>query len=84
MGKVSFIIHETYHSGTVDTEFPGYREFFEEAAKRYIPVFMTGVSRGISYESTAAYNEMHVIPAYDISPSALYMRLWMAKDQEKR
>ena len=82
--KVSFIIHETYHSGTVDTEFPGYREFFEEAAKRHIPVFMTGVSRGISYESTAAYNEMHVIPAYDISPSALYMRLWMAKDQEKR
>ncbi len=78
--NVGFIVHETYHSGTVNTEYEGYKGFFDEAYRRGIPVFMTGISRGISYESTALYEKMHVIPAYDISPSALYMRLWMIKD----
>ncbi len=71
------ILHETYHSGTLNTADPEGKAFFEEAYKRGIPVYLTGVSEGISYESTSLFEELHLIPLYDMAPIAAYVSLWL-------
>lgn len=74
---VRCVIHESYHSGTINTKLPDYHAFFQAAAKKGIPVFLTGVSEGISYESTNVYEQLHIIPLYGIAPVAAYVKLWM-------
>lgn len=77
------VLIEGYHSGTINTEYPGYRSFFDEMKKRNIPIFLAGVNKGISYESTSVYDELGISPIYGVSPVAVYMKLWILATQEK-
>ncbi len=72
-----YIIHGTYHSGTINTASEEALLFFREAKSRHIPVFLSGCTEGIGYESTSVFDDLGLLPAVDISPQALYMLLWL-------
>ena len=78
-GDVRYIIHESYHSGTICTSSQVYRSFFDQMYARRIRIYLTGVMPGDSYESTGAFPDMHITPVTDLSPIALYMKLWIAE-----
>ena len=72
---VSYILHESFHSGTINTESENARSFFAEAFQRKIPVYLTGIYEGASYESTKEFCRLHVITVREISPTAVCSRL---------
>ena len=78
--KIRYILHETYHSGTLNTVSPSAISFFEEAKRRGIPIFATGISSGISYESTRYFDTFGIRPLGEIAPIAAYMKLWLASE----
>jgi L-asparaginase len=75
--QVRFVLHESYHSGTINTEHPHAIRFFEEAKEKGIPVFLTGVGSGLAYESTREYKRLALRPLPEMSPIAAYVKLWM-------
>ena len=75
------VLLEAYHSGTMNTELEQYRELFDTLYGNGVPVFLTGVKNGISYDSTSLYDKLHIIPLYEVAPVTAYMKLWMASAQ---
>lgn len=75
--KASYILLESFHSGTMNTKLEDYQKFFEKMHEEGVPVYLTGIRRGISYESTSLYEKLNIKPIYDIAPVAAYMKLWM-------
>ena len=75
--SVRCIIHESFHSGTINTASNDSRRFFDEMNSRGIRIYLTGTTPGADYESTKLYSDLHIIPVPGISPIALYMKLWM-------
>ncbi len=76
-GSNACVLLEGYHSGTINTKYPGYQEFFRMMDKEGIPVFLTGIKEGVSYESTSLFRELGIKPLYNMSPVAAYMKIWM-------
>ncbi len=74
---VKAILHGSYHSGTINSKSESGQRFFAEAAKRKIPVFLSGVSEGASYESTSLFEDLQIVPLPVMSPVAAYVKLWM-------
>ena len=74
---IKAVLHSTYHSGTICAKSPDLKEFADMAAKKNIPVFITGAGMGIPYESEKCYKELgfHILPA--ASPIAMYVKLWL-------
>jgi len=77
------ILLDTYHSGTLCSATPGMEQFFETAAKNNIPVFLTGASGGIDYESVKHWKSLGVITLPQASPIAMYSKLWLALSSKK-
>ena len=75
---IKYIIHESYHSGTINTKSKYVIDFFHNAKKLGIECFITGVTDDKSYESTKYFNDLCLKPIYNISPVAAYMKLWLA------
>ena len=75
--QVRYILHGSFHSGTVNTVSDEAKRFFAEAKARNIPVFLTGVSDGDAYESTRAFDALGITPVPRIAPIAAYVKLWM-------
>ena len=75
--KIKYILHGSYHSGTINTKsiFPS--DFFAAANKRGIKIFLTGTESGECYESTQAFKDLHLIPVNNISPISAYVKLWL-------
>lgn len=71
------VLHHTYHAGTICNESQGAQYFFQEARKRDIPVFVTGLDASMLYESTKIYEQYGMIPLSVASPVAMYMKLWL-------
>ncbi|MCI5620680.1 MAG: asparaginase [Lachnospiraceae bacterium] len=71
------ILLDTYHSGTLCSATPGMKDFFTQAWKLQIPVFLTGANIEADYDSVKAWNELHIITLPQASPIAMYMKLWM-------
>ena len=84
--RVRYVLHGSFHSGTVNTACEEARRFFAQAKEKGIPVFLTGVTRGVAYESTQAFAQLGIQPLFDIAPIAAFMKLWMlhAKDPNGR
>lgn len=74
------IILETYHSGTLCSVTPGMEDFFENAYRKNIPVFLTGAYREVEYESVKKWKSMKVIVLPAASPVSMYMKLWLAME----
>jgi hypothetical protein len=60
----------------MNTTYPEYQDYYEEMYKRGIPVYLTGISKGVSYESTSLYEKLHIKPIYDMAPVAAYMKIY--------
>ena len=76
--ETKYIILESFHSGTINTAYEGYRSFFTEMHERDIKVFLTGSpAASLGYESTAEFDAFHITPLPGIAPIALYMKLWL-------
>ncbi|MCR5597359.1 MAG: asparaginase domain-containing protein [Lachnospiraceae bacterium] len=72
-----YILHESFHSGTINTVSENAKAFFKEAYEKNIPVYLTGVYGGASYESTKEFDRLHIIPVNELSPTAVYCRLML-------
>lgn len=75
--EVKYILHATYHSGTVNTVSAEARRYFEQAKARGITAFLTGVAPGAAYDSTRAFDELGLVPLYGLTPIAAFVKLWM-------
>ena len=75
--QVHYILHGSFHSGTVNTISDEAKRFFAEAKSRSIPVFLTGATEGDVYESTRVFEALGITPLPRIAPIAAYMKLWM-------
>ncbi len=75
--QVRYVLHHTYHCGTLNTASKDARRFFAQARERGVPVFLTGVTQGLSYESMRDFEVLGLVPLYNIAPVAAYIKLWM-------
>ena len=75
--SVECLLLESFHSGTINTKLSDYRHFYNTMYKRDVSVYLTGIRKGLSYESTSLYERLNILPIYDIAPTACYMKLWM-------
>ena len=73
---VKYVLHASYHSGTINTEAEVTTEFFEKLKERGIRPFLTGVATGAAYESTKLFSQLGILPLYNISPIAAFVKLW--------
>ena len=80
---VRYILHTSYHSGTVNTESTVAKAFFAAAKAAGVPVFLTGVEPGAAYDSTRLFAEMGIAPLYNIAPIAAFVKLWMLTTKYK-
>ena len=71
------VIIKPYHTGALNTKSDHLRDFCKYAKEQGIPVFVTGVYGGVTYESIKPYEEMglNVLPL--CSFPAMYMKLWL-------
>lgn len=84
IGKdVRYILHASFHSGTVNTVSNEAKRFFAEAKEKNIPVFLTGAMKGDAYDSTSAFAQLGITPLYQIAPVAAFVKLWMLSMQGK-
>ena len=79
---INAVLIDTYHSGTFPVADGKLAAFFDEAKEKQIPVFVTGVPNGMTYETTKLYTEKeaHVLP--QASPIAMYIKLWLLLSNE--
>lgn len=77
--EIKYVIMGSYHSGTINTKSENARNFFAELKEKNIPVFLTGTTGEIVYESAKAFDELNIVSVPDIAPIALYMKLWLAE-----
>ena len=82
--QVRYILHGSFHSGTVNTISDEAKRFFAEARERNISVFLTGAAQGDAYESTRAFAALGIKPLPPIAPVAAYMKLWMLSLRHER
>ncbi|MCR4841872.1 MAG: asparaginase domain-containing protein [Eubacterium sp.] len=73
----SYIIQNTYHSGTFRTKGADVDNFYGQARLLGVPIFITGIYPGETYESTVAFKRFGALPLPEMSPVAAYMKLWM-------
>ncbi len=81
--KTEYILIDSYHSGTLNTKDPAAKEFFFEAKRRGIKVFMSGACNGEQYLSTSLFDELSIVPVPSIAPIALYIKLWFYSLERK-
>ncbi len=78
---VKCVLLSSYHSGTINTESQSIKEFCKKAYEKGIPVFITGVSEGVWYESALSFETLHIIPVFKIAPISAYIKLWLLSSQ---
>ena len=75
--KIKYIIHGTYHSGTINTKSEYVQNFFETAKIQGVKIYLSGICNGKSYSSTKAYKNSRLIPLPIASPISMYIKLWL-------
>lgn len=70
------VLLETYHSGTLPTESPAFRDWALALKAKGIPVFAVGApAGGTVYESGNHFEELGILPLPPLSPTAAYVKL---------
>ncbi len=75
--SVKYVLLDSFHSGTIDTASDAALSFYEYCKEKGIQVFITGLGREVSYESTKKYLELGITPLYNISPISAYIKGWL-------
>ena len=81
--EIKYILLSSYHSGTINTKSQAALEFFENAKKLGIKVYLTGVSDAPEYESATLFEDLAIIPLKNISPIAAYVKLWLVSSNRE-
>lgn len=75
--RVKVVLHESYHSGTIDVQ-EQLQQFAAEAKARGIPIYLIGLSNDdAEYETVEQYRKFGVIPVGGCAAIALYCKLWL-------
>lgn len=74
------VLLEAYHSGTLPTLSPEFRNFCQNAN---VPIFVIGAKEGPQYDSVKEYKELGIKHLPFISPVYAYLRLWFESEGEK-
>ena len=74
--SVRYILHASYHSGTINAESAETARFFAEARMRGIPAFLLGTTDGAAYDSTKVFTKLGLAPLCNIAPIAAFVKLW--------
>ncbi len=77
LNGIKAIIFTPYHSGTLNTNSCQFKEFCQKAKQKAVPMFVTGVVAGGEYQSMKAYEELNIIPVYNLPSIALLVKLWL-------
>lgn len=78
--EIKYILLGSYHSGTINTKSQEAVNFYNQAKELGIKVYLTGVSKGESYESTKLFKNLNIIPLPKSSPVAMYIKMWLCND----
>ncbi len=78
---VKYVLHESYHSGTVNTACSAARNFFEAVGARGIQVFLTGVAESVPYDSTRVFQALGIALLCGIAPIAAFVKLWLLSSE---
>ena len=75
------VVIKPFHTGSLNTKNAHLSAFCDKAKELGIPVFVTGVYGGVTYESIKPYKDMglRVLPLSSFP--AIYMKLWLALDK---
>lgn len=71
------VILKPYHSGTLNTDSPNFVAFCERAKAEGIPVYAVNIPKGITYATSKTFEVLGIIPLYDTTFTAAYVKLWM-------
>lgn len=72
------VLFESYHSGTIGID-RGLELFTEQARKREIPIFLTGlIAKESEYETVDRYRKLGIKPLTETATVAQYCKLWLA------
>ncbi len=74
---VKAVLMRPYHSGTLATATEPLKQFCHRAKEADIPVFLTGVSGGVSYASAELFSELGILSLPKSAFPAMYMKLWL-------
>lgn len=74
---VRAILLDSFHSGTLCTGDASFQNMLLDAAKRKIPIFLTGAEDRTGYESTRIYKDLSISVLPKASPVSMYMKLWL-------
>lgn len=77
LAGVRYLLLNSYHSGTVDTASAAALAFYRRAKEAGVPIYVTGVYGGPVYESASLFGSLGLVPLFDLSPIAAYIKLWM-------
>lgn len=78
---VRYVLHTSYHSGTINTESEAVKAYFAAAKAAGVTTFLTGVAPGAAYDSTRSFEQMGIEPLYNIAPIAAYVKLWLLTEK---
>lgn len=67
------VLLEGYHSGTLPTEDKAFLEFCKKCSS---PIYLSGLSDEIRYESTKLYEQLNIVVLEKQSPIYAYISLW--------
>lgn len=71
------IILRPYHSGTLNTDSLAFTGFCDRAKKAGIPIYAVNIQKGDTYESSKTFDALGIIPLYNTTFAAAYVKLWM-------
>ena len=75
---IKYIVHDSFHSGTINSRQSDIRDFLAYCRQNRISVFLTGIYGGASYESTKIYDNSFLYPVMNIAPISVFMKVWLA------
>lgn len=70
------VIMRPYHSGTLNTASGQLADFCQKASENNVPVYVVNAVEGVTYESSAEYEKFGIIPLYNTTFAAAYIKLW--------
>jgi L-asparaginase len=77
------ILLDTFHSGTLNTSDSELYKLAHWADRHDVPLYLTGLRPGVSYETTKVYGQLGIKPLFDMSPITAYMWLWICSKKER-
>ncbi len=75
--SVRYVLLDSFHSGTIDTASDAALDFYAYCKRKGIKVYITGLPKAVTYESTEKYLELGITPLYDIAPISAYIKGWL-------